>query len=187
VRVLKALSPIKLQNPSYDGHLPLPIVGDFLRGPNGQPAQVHLESPSHSPLAILLQKTPSPGFIGPLVGTNAHPGDSSQERRRHIVSNLDLEKLDPADFLDLSGREQTIVHVLGGLSYIKYYRPSSAPDTLVPFPTGAHGFLYAAKTTQLRFRVTKDTDPASFASGHDLLRPNGRPWTARIPVPKDSI
>jgi hypothetical protein len=176
VRILEALSPITVQNPSYDGYVPLPTVGDFLRGPNGQPAQVQL-SARHSPLAILLQRTLSPGFIGPLVGHNEHPRDSSRWRLRRIVSNLDPERLDSADFLDLSGKEQTRVNVLGGSLCIVYHRPSR--NAFMPFPTGAHGFLYAAEDTRLRFRVTKDANPASFLSGWDLLLPDGRPWMVR--------
>jgi hypothetical protein len=135
--------------------------------------QVHITR-NQPPLAILLQKAPNPGFISPLVGTNAHLEDSSQGRRRHVVSNLDPEKLDPADFLDLSGGGHPFVHVLGKLLYLTYRGRLS-----VPFPTGTHGFLYAAEDGALRFRVTKDTDPSSFSSGHDLIRPNGQLWTLR--------
>jgi hypothetical protein len=139
--------------------------------------QVHMAR-KRSPLAILLQKAPNPGFISPLVGTNEYSEDSSRGRLRHVVSNLDPEKLDPADFLDLSGWERPDVHVLGKLLNLSY-RDRLAPYLHVPFPTGTHGFLYAAEDGALRFRVTKDRHISSFASGHDLIRPNGRLWTRR--------
>lgn len=48
------------------------------------------------------------------------------------------------------------------------------------FPEGTRGFLYYFNPDfapswmgQLRFRVTDSSDPASFASGHDLLDPHG--------------
>lgn len=74
----------------------------------------------------------------------------------------------------------------------------------VPFPRGTRGFLYyliphtnsptllngmptaneqyTSDTSphtgagQLRFRITRRRDPASFASGKDLALPNGSPW-----------
>jgi hypothetical protein len=180
VRVLKALSPITLLDASYDGWVPLPTVGDLLRGPGGQLVQVHIAR-NQSPLAILLQKAPNPGFISPLVGTSKHPEDSSRGRRRHVVFNLDPEKLDPAELLDLSGREEPTVHVLGKVLRLVYHRhhATPAPYLRVPFPTGTHGFLYAVEDGALRFRMTKDADPSSFASGHDLICPNGQLWTLR--------
>jgi hypothetical protein len=40
IRVLKALSPITPVDPSYDGYIPPPTVGDLLRDSVGEPAQV---------------------------------------------------------------------------------------------------------------------------------------------------
>jgi hypothetical protein len=54
-----------------------------------------------------------------------------------------------------------------------------------PFPSGTKAFLYyfippekPRIAGELRLRVTSSNDPASFESGSDLLRPNGRqPWS----------
>ena len=51
-----------------------------------------------------------------------------------------------------------------------------------PFPPETHGFFYywanpdIPAEGQIRFRVTRDSDPSSFANGHDLLGMDGLPW-----------
>ncbi|KAJ7452112.1 hypothetical protein B0H11DRAFT_301207 [Mycena galericulata] len=56
------------------------------------------------------------------------------------------------------------------------------------FPPGTCGFLYFHSPAYqsplgggaIRFRVTKNSDPGSFLTGHDLLMTHGLPW--QIPV-----
>jgi hypothetical protein len=52
------------------------------------------------------------------------------------------------------------------------------------FPPDTKAFLYYFTSSgkppnagELRLRVTSSDDPASFESGSDLLKPNGRPWS----------
>ncbi|KAH0585792.1 hypothetical protein H2248_007084 [Termitomyces sp. 'cryptogamus'] len=54
-------------------------------------------------------------------------------------------------------------------------------------PENTQGFLYYYRdprfpsgTGEIRFRVTKSPDPASFKDGFDLLRPDGKPWSISI-------
>jgi hypothetical protein len=175
VRVLKALTPITLIEPSYDGYLPMPAVGDVLRRPGGEPAQIVLSSRRFG-LAPLLRHAPDVGYISPLIDSPHHRQASSTTRKIHRVSNLVPSMLNPIDFLDLSGEVNPSIYVLDKKIRVSYYR-RPPPDWFVSFPTGTHGFLYAAEDSSLRFRVTKDAHPSSFASGHDLFRPNGQLWT----------
>jgi hypothetical protein len=58
-----------------------------------------------------------------------------------------------------------------------------------PFPADTKGFLYYATPPgkpriagELRLRVVSSDDPASFASGSDLLLRNGQPWCRPLHV-----
>ncbi|OBZ75001.1 hypothetical protein A0H81_05069 [Grifola frondosa] len=58
----------------------------------------------------------------------------------------------------------------------------------VPFPPQAGGFFYYYSSPRapiagaIRFRITQDGSPTSFASGTDLLLPSGLPWEVPIVV-----
>lgn len=55
---------------------------------------------------------------------------------------------------------------------------------LIPFPAETHGFLYfvpaphetAQLASEIRFRITRNNDPSSFAAGNDLLNTDFTPW-----------
>jgi hypothetical protein len=175
VRILKALTPIAPVDASYDGYVPMPTVGDLLRNPNGEPVQVQITG-RQSALAILLRGVPGAGYISPLVAARGFQRVSPQVPRSVVVLNLDPGKIDPADFLDLTGKKYSVVHVLGRELELQY---DKQPKPTIHFPTGTHGFLYATDGFTLRFRVTKDAQPASFALGHDLLLPTGQAWMVR--------
>ncbi|KAF8816983.1 hypothetical protein BYT27DRAFT_7205417 [Phlegmacium glaucopus] len=58
-----------------------------------------------------------------------------------------------------------------------------------PYPPDTKGFLYYTTpperpriSGELRFRLTSSDDPMSFASGSDLLRLNGQPWSRPLYV-----
>jgi len=58
------------------------------------------------------------------------------------------------------------------------------PGTTRPYPPCTKAFLYYTTPPgrpriagELRLRITSSDDPASFASGSDLLRGNGQPWS----------
>jgi hypothetical protein len=160
-------------DPSYDGSGPLPTVGDLMRNGDGGPTQVKITTSSQSALAILVRRAPGVGYIGPLVGI---PG----RKESRIITNLDPSSLDPDNFLDLSRKTRIVLRVLGKRLRPRYIRAASAPRVETRFPSGTHGFLYAAgEDSTIRFRVMKDAHPYSFPLGHDLRRPDGQLWTWR--------
>lgn len=64
------------------------------------------------------------------------------------------------------------------LQYVGRIEGASGNGIWTPFPEGTQGFLYffkppyaPAHVGQVRFRITKSADPASFASGQDLHDP----------------
>ncbi|KAM5537477.1 hypothetical protein V8D89_008804 [Ganoderma adspersum] len=110
---------------------------------------------------------------------------STQWFHRRRISTLDPTKLTPDDYVDLSCRYS--VHVtLSAHDYNPAYNASASisptgwPDRT--FPPDIRGFLYYRApwgpplAGELRFRVTPTPDPASFATGSDLVAPNGVPW-----------
>jgi hypothetical protein len=65
---------------------------------------------------------------------------------------------------------------------MNYEKPGN-PSLRVSHPPGTKAFLYYSVSPErprisgeLRLRVTSSEDPASFESGSDLLRTDGRPW-----------
>ncbi|EIM83388.1 uncharacterized protein STEHIDRAFT_159969 [Stereum hirsutum FP-91666 SS1] len=120
-----------------------------------------------------------------------------------VIQTLDQSRLKPSDFQDISGLKSFYLSTTfdnEGLSqkwemrYTHYTTHGKPPRKFeVPFPEGTHGFLYYRPTNllsptrntqpsdgpagQVYFRITKDNDPASFASGRDLMQRNGDvPW-----------
>lgn len=74
------------------------------------------------------------------------------------------------------------------LPYVSFlpYGASQGIDR-VPFPNSQKGFFYyhtkptpSPYSGQLRFRLTPVADPDSWASGSDLLLPNGLPWNKTV-------
>ena len=65
----------------------------------------------------------------------------------------------------------------------------------LPFPPDTKAFLYYWMSPEkpriageIRLRVTSSDDAASFESGSDLLRTNGRPWSRPLPfLPKHNF
>ncbi|KAG6917293.1 hypothetical protein DXG01_003134 [Tephrocybe rancida] len=104
-----------------------------------------------------------------------------------VIKTLDPARLQCSDFFDASNREQRTFRVAlkdgqllrgGHLRYATEFKPNS-------FPSGTQGFLYWYRnahlpptTGEVRFRVTADSNPASFEQGTDLLGPEGAlPWS----------
>jgi hypothetical protein len=96
---------------------------------------------------------------------------------RRDLSTLNPIHLTPADYMNLSGR--VCIH---GASF---WKPG---NTNLQFPGQTHGFFYyvpgpahAPVAGEVRFRITPDADPGSFADGHDLVFPDSpAPW--RVPL-----
>ncbi|KAG6908768.1 hypothetical protein DXG01_003380 [Tephrocybe rancida] len=110
--------------------------------------------------------------------------------RTITIKTLDRARLQTSDFFKVSDTSKPVFNaaltngqlVRGSLHY--------TPRSLVPtrFPHGTQGFLYWHQAThlppttgQVRFRVTADSNPASFEQGTDLLGPDGViPWSLDI-------
>ncbi|KAG6888525.1 hypothetical protein C0995_007637 [Termitomyces sp. Mi166 len=105
-----------------------------------------------------------------------------------IIRTFDPERLQSSDFLDISGKGSKIIfsefnngHRTSGV--IHY--PSKSKGAGQRFPERTQGFLYCYRdprlpsiTSELRFRVTETSDPASFKNGLDLLGLDGvLPWS----------
>ncbi|EAU85212.2 hypothetical protein CC1G_06228 [Coprinopsis cinerea okayama7 len=108
------------------------------------------------------------------------------------VSTLDPSKLTPNDYQDFSGLCQPNIRIATAtrgkcerlqLVYDKdQYR-------YYPFPPSARGFLYfhrppgtPALTSQIRFRLVPEPDPALFDEGKDLVTSDGIPWGVLLPA-----
>ncbi|KAJ7458590.1 hypothetical protein FB451DRAFT_581593 [Mycena latifolia] len=105
-----------------------------------------------------------------------------------IISTLTPSRLKPSDYLDLS-HSRSIAPAFPAsrsasgdqLLLITYgYR---SQNTRIPFPANTRGFLYyrsghplAPLSGSIRFRLTLDDSPSSFARGTDLMGPSGFPW-----------
>jgi hypothetical protein len=178
IRILKAISPIVATDPSYDCHLAVPKVGELLRRSDDRPLEFRPTRYSAA-LATLLRRDLATGYI---------PTTISRHKLRRAVSHLTPAELTCEDFIDLSGTSLPCIHILGKPFRAGY--PDSegrASKRTAPFPLRTHGFLYLVTEEhsqqidkvppRLAFRITPDSDPSSFAAGHDLLLPDGRLWT----------
>jgi hypothetical protein len=72
------------------------------------------------------------------------------------------------------------------LAHRLYYENNSKSGTLIhkPYPPDIKAFLYYSTSPikpriagELRFRIARSDDPASFESGSDLLKSDGQPWS----------
>lgn len=118
----------------------------------------------------------------------AFPIKPGQSRKR-IISTLHPDRLQPRDFMDLSSLKLVRLHTLSETSQKCFTFNYHNIEHGFGFPEKCHGFLYCHSIPNippdlwtLRFRLTENNDPASFASGVDLLRNDDRkrPWS--IPV-----
>ncbi|KAJ7609392.1 hypothetical protein FB45DRAFT_1038835 [Roridomyces roridus] len=105
-------------------------------------------------------------------------------RRNKPISTLKPELLLPYDYLDIAHVRRTRLFFQNGsidLSETVHYL--SEDRIYTPFPEDARGFFYCAPrhglpalASSVRFRCTPSPFPSSFATGYDLLLPNGLPW-----------
>ncbi|KAJ7082626.1 hypothetical protein B0H15DRAFT_852158 [Mycena belliarum] len=106
---------------------------------------------------------------------------------KHLVSTLNPSLITPADYMDLSGRFGFIFDP-GSEGSRRVLRYAVRKPLYIPFPDDTHGFVYyhsqphiSPLAGSVRFRVTQDNAPSSFAHGHDLLSPSGAPWQTLLP------
>jgi hypothetical protein len=100
-------------------------------------------------------------------------------------------RLTPSDWLDASCKiNYTIRHgpARGRINFRDGRIGSRCRASPPPFPPGTAGFLYAHTVPghpaagAVRMRLVPTRDPTHFATGTDLLLPNGLPWAAPFPV-----
>lgn len=106
--------------------------------------------------------------------------------RKRIIQTLDSSRLSPSDYLDLSDSKSIVVYSGGIPSGAKSeFRFLIHRKSTVPFPADTRGFLYFQPHShpsrrwfgsEIRFRITQDEDPSSFAAGKDLCLPNCTSW-----------
>ncbi|KZT28309.1 hypothetical protein NEOLEDRAFT_1129697 [Neolentinus lepideus HHB14362 ss-1] len=118
------------------------------------------------------------------TAAESHRGQTLQ------VRTLDQRRLSAEDFVALGGHKaKSIVFPTaaeqprrpGALLYLRQNME------YIDFPSDAQGFLYwhvepdaPALASQVRFRITPSSDPATFPDGRDLHLPNGRVWNMNI-------
>ncbi|KZT28306.1 hypothetical protein NEOLEDRAFT_1129692 [Neolentinus lepideus HHB14362 ss-1] len=116
---------------------------------------------------------------------------AESHRQALQVRTLDPRRLSTEDFVALDGYKvksivfPTAVEQPRRPVALLYLRRNTKER--VSFPSDAQGFLYwhvepdaPALASQLRFRITDSSDPATFPDGRDLHLPNGRVWNMNI-------
>ncbi|KAF8074061.1 hypothetical protein FPV67DRAFT_784793 [Lyophyllum atratum] len=106
------------------------------------------------------------------------------------LRNLDPQRIQPQDFIDISNYKQPRVMVGSHRGYLRYTTvqvETSRGSKPVPFPPKSHGFLYyhhdpklPPTTGEVRFRLTSHDDPAQFHRGDDLIGAHGGPWAIGV-------
>lgn len=119
---------------------------------------------------------------------------TSKMHERRIVT-LDPKRLSAPDFLDMSNYVNFRLSISSSGADVKFvgndiYYYQTAIERKVSFPENTHGFLYFVPppdipqappiASEIRFRITRNSDPSSFATGRDLLYPNALPWRISI-------
>lgn len=116
---------------------------------------------------------------------------------------MDPAKLTPQCYHDLSGKSEAMIYFThhdaesvasGHPVFFNDCKIRHSPSKKSEFPPGTAGFLYYKKPPpgappgagEIRFRVTQNPDPASFASGKDLLH-HGVPWADPLFPPDRSV
>ncbi|KAG6917289.1 hypothetical protein DXG01_003130 [Tephrocybe rancida] len=123
--------------------------------------------------------------------SNAATKQTEKGSKAVIIKTLDPAHLQTSDFLDMSNLSPRIFKValkdgqIVQVGHLQYFTSRWTRDKL---PSGTKGFLYwhhdvrlPPTTGQVRFRVTADSNPASFEQGTDLMGPQGiLPWSLNI-------
>ncbi|KAJ7132508.1 hypothetical protein C8R44DRAFT_849945 [Mycena epipterygia] len=134
----------------------------------------------------ILSRRPLPGLRRYSNAMEDEPPkpDFQRGRQNFILSTLNPELLKSGDAVDPSGKTHLALRFSGGRSPLSY----TANHQGIPFPAFSRGFLYYHSHSwripleaSLRFRVTLDNNPSSFARGRDLLTPWGLPWKIMLP------
>jgi hypothetical protein len=164
---------------SDDLEVSTPVAGELLKTASGDVWTHVLRDGTKSTPALrpLLSNVPANGYISRSMRQRASAGNPIR-----TIENLAADSLSGTEWMDLSLMKHTKIYYMGQLA-VDYN------DKHTEFPQGTTGFLYVHVPdpahpigAQLRFRLVSEPDPAAFAAGHDLHRPNGEVWYRWLPT-----
>jgi hypothetical protein len=188
---LRVLETFQLEQKVHKGNdvaAPMPIAGELLKTAAGNVWTLVLRDDieSTSVLRPLLSDRPLTGYI------------SRSTAQRKLLSGFSIrtiKNLAPAYLADTDWMDFSLLrHITAQFAdpaasshtasaHLKYDHRESV------FPEGTTGYLYVHVPdpahpigAQLRFRLVSEPNPAAFASGRDLHRPNGEVWYYWLPT-----
>jgi hypothetical protein len=180
--VLQIIETPTPKDPNYDGHIPIPRAGQLLESNGGHVWRFAFPGPSniieHLPATYISAKRIRP--IRPSLSSSSWQVIPKVTKLK-TVHHLSPDNLAPEDFMDFTDGTRVLLN--RDRLHISYY-----PSALVP--AGSAGFFYVHLPdpahpigATLRFKVTNNPDPSSFAIGRDLCLPGPEnlPWTKCIP------
>ncbi|TFY75135.1 hypothetical protein EWM64_g8877 [Hericium alpestre] len=116
--------------------------------------------------------------------------------RHCTITTLDPARLDSSCFLDISDTTNHYIYDSAAPEASRILRMTYTAQIFDQqrFPPHTHGFLYFHRdeqnplASQIRFRVTQDSDPArGFASGRDLMYGSGYVWHIPLALVDDAL
>lgn len=185
--------------PGYDGFVPTPEEGSLIKtawGGGIYKCVIGLSARRIRALAHLMPRDSPSGYVSQSASKQI-----DRVFRRRIITEVNPERVRSGDFIDVSGIVYPACYLQDAETcapFSLYYHTPHGVRRPLPFPLGTHGFLYYHRgdpahlaEAQLRFRVTTDDRQESFATGRDLLLPNGLPWAMSGPalatIPNDAF
>ncbi|KAG6860434.1 hypothetical protein C0995_011202 [Termitomyces sp. Mi166 len=175
MRVLKILEPIRRLREDATVSQPTPQAGALLKSLHfSQIRCIEFDEPFLRLLPSITATPLPPSNLKPIADGKVSALVSALPR---TISTLNPSRIQPSDFMFLSGRVTVNLPSTGTL-YYKSYGVSA-----IPYPPNTQGFFYMhlqphlpLLTGQIRFRVTPSNDPTQFEKGTDLLYADGQPW-----------
>jgi hypothetical protein len=189
LRLLETIESVQYLDPDYDGYLPLPRVGELLPMPGGGVWHHILRfnckvSTAFRALLTNMPGTAVAGYVPPLVPKHKEGSTTAVLRP---IKRLNPNKLVAEDLIDLSGFSQVRIRpdAITGLQDALCVDYTRRDGPYRVFPLHTFGFMYFHRhpdliCSELRFRVMPASNEHTFDAGHDLLLPNGLPWTQRM-------
>jgi hypothetical protein len=190
IRVLETFQLEQKTHKGSDAVAPVPIAGELLRTAAGDVWTLVLrdEIKGRSVLRPLLSDLPLTGYIS--RSTRQRSLRQLSGVRIRTIENVVPGHLTDTDWMDFSLLRYIDVQFADPAAGSHTESTPLTYDNREPvFPEGTTGFLYVHVPdpahpigAQLRFRLVSEPNPAGFASGRDLHRPNGEVWYCWLPT-----